>query len=120
MTEPDKTRQESGLTQKQYNAIDAILAGATDEEAAKRCGVSRQTVNGWKNNDPEFMAELNQRRELLREMHFAKLQSVIGKALQVLADELDSDFRMWRRDAAFYVLKTAGIYIKNASPKSPN
>ena len=44
MTEPDKTRQESGLSQAQYNAIDAILAGATDQETAKRCGVSRQAV----------------------------------------------------------------------------
>ena len=40
-TKPDKTRQKSGLTQKQYNAIDALLAGATDQEAANKSGVSR-------------------------------------------------------------------------------
>jgi len=43
MTEPDKTRHRSGLNQKQFNAIDAILSGATDQEAADYCGVSRQT-----------------------------------------------------------------------------
>jgi len=119
MTELDRTRQESGLTQKQYNAIDAILAGATDQEAAKRCRVSRQTVNGWKNNDPEFIAELNQRRELLQEMHFDKLQSVIGKALQVLADDLDSDIPQWKRETAFHVLKTVSVYLKHAKQKPP-
>ena len=51
MTEPDKTRQESGLSQAQYNAIDAILAGATDQETASRCGVSRQTVKERANGE---------------------------------------------------------------------
>ncbi len=120
MTEPDKTRQESGLTQKQYNAIDAILAGATDQEAAKCCGVSRQTVNGWKNNDPEFIAELSQQRELLREMNLDKLQSIIGKALQVLDNDLDGDHNLFRRETAFHVLNVASTYIKTARPKSPN
>ena len=116
MTEPDKTRHISGLSQKQYDAIDAILSGATDQEAADKSGVSRQTVNGWKNNAPEFIGELNRRRELMREMHLDKMQAVIGRTLQVLVDDLDGKYLQFKRETAFHVLKAASVYLKSARP----
>ena len=118
MTEPDKTRQKSGLIQKQYNAIDAILDGATDQEAAKRCGVSRQTVNGWKNNDPEFIEVLNRRREELWDTHLDQLRAMVGIAVQTLADDLASNYGLQiKREAAIHVLKAIGLYGKDARPK---
>jgi hypothetical protein len=80
--------------------------------------VTRQTVNGWKNNDPEFIAELNRQRERLREMHHDKLQVIIGKALQVVESELDNTARGWKREAAFHVLKTLSSHIKDVKIKS--
>ena len=118
MTKHDKTRQKSGLTQTQYNAIDAILTGATDQEAADRCGVTRQTVNGWKNNDPEFIAVLNQRRELLVDMYLDRLRAMVGRALQVLDDNMANSC-FFDRECAVHVLKAAGLYGKGARPKPP-
>ena len=53
MTANDKNRQ---LNQKQLNAIELLLQGGTDSEVAEAVGVSRQTVNEWKNHDPNFVA----------------------------------------------------------------
>ncbi len=50
------------LTRKQELAIAAILAGASDGEAAKAARVTRETVNRWRHADPQFAAELNRRR----------------------------------------------------------
>ena len=45
----DKTRQ---LSIEQQNAIDLLVQGKSDRETAEAIGVSRQTVNNWRNNDP--------------------------------------------------------------------
>jgi len=119
MTRHDRTRQKSGLTQAQYNAIDAIIAGATDQETADRCGVTRQTVNGWKNNNPEFIAVLNQRRELLWDMYLDQLRAMVGNALQILADYMADDSG-WRRECAIQVLKAVGLYGKDAARPRPS
>src|SRR5579884_1829578 len=50
------------LSVAQLNAIDLLVCGATDGEAAEAVGVSRQTVNTWRHHDPAFVAELNSRR----------------------------------------------------------
>ena len=121
MTEPDKTRQESGLSQKQYNVMDAILDGATDQETAKRCGVSRQTVNVWKNNDAEFREVLNQRRQELWETHLDQLRAMIGAAVQTLADDLAyNNGLMYKRESAIHVLKAVGIYGKDVARPKPS
>ena len=52
----DKTRQ---LSIEQQNAIDLLVQGKSDRETAEAIGVSRQTVNNWRNNDTVFIAELN-------------------------------------------------------------
>jgi hypothetical protein len=53
------------LSVAQRRAIDLLVAGATDGEAAEAVGVTRQTVNTWRNRDPIFIAELNRlRRDL--------------------------------------------------------
>ena len=120
MTEADKTRQKSGLTQKQYNAINALLAGATDQYAAKLCGVTRQTVNGWKNNDPEFIAELNQRREALCETYIDQVRAMAGEALKLAAKDLKGSYGCdFNLNRAVQLLKAIGIYGKGAIPKPP-
>ena len=119
-TKPDKTRQKSGLTQKQYNAIDALLAGATDQEAANKSGVSRQTVNGWKNDDPEFIEVLNLRREALWNMNLDQLRALVSPAVQVLTDHLNGNWG-WppQKEAAIHVLKAVGIYGKDVARPKP-
>jgi hypothetical protein len=55
------------LNDRQLLAIDAIVSGATDQAAADAAGVTRETVNRWSNNHPEFQAELNRRRKQLQD-----------------------------------------------------
>jgi hypothetical protein len=59
VTKPDKTGH---LTVAQENAIDALVLGKSDREAAEVAGVARQTVTGWRLHHPYFQAELNRRR----------------------------------------------------------
>lgn len=63
-TKIDEKRQASvsKLSDKHHIAIRELVSGKTDEEAAKSAGVSRQCLNGWKNGNPYFIAELSARR----------------------------------------------------------
>ena len=89
MTEPDSIRQE--LSTGQLNAIDRLVAGGTDSEAAEAAGVTRQTVNGWRNHHPYFRAELNRRRSELWGAAQDRLRDLLPRALDVLAEELEGE-----------------------------
>ena len=56
----------SQLTPQQETAIDLILAGKNDREVAESIGKSRSTINVWRNQDPLFMATLNNQRQQVR------------------------------------------------------
>ena len=105
MTKPDENGQ---LTDPQRLAIAELLAGATDEQAAKAAGVTRQTVNTWRNHDPEFAAELNRRRSELWEGHTDRLRTLVGAALGVVTDDLQNGDQEAKRQAAWAVLKLIG------------
>jgi hypothetical protein len=64
---------EQGVNDRWRLVIEAIVSGRTDEEAAKVVGVSRKTVNNWKNHNAVFQAELNRRRAELRSIMNDKL-----------------------------------------------
>ena len=54
--------QESiGLTIKQRQAIELIVAGRTDTEVAKEIGSARSTINRWRNQDQIFKESLEAR-----------------------------------------------------------
>ena len=57
------------LSPDQELAIASLMSGATDQEAAKAAGVSRETANRWRNHDPFFQAELNRRQQEIWESH---------------------------------------------------
>ena len=108
MTESDRT----GLTPEQELAIARLLEGATDAEAAEAAGVTRQTVNTWRNRNPVFMAELNARRRALWDAHQDRLRGLIGRALDVLAEDLTDDCQLFvarriRQAAAVQILRAA-------------
>ena len=79
------------LNEKQYKAIPLILEGMTDKEVAESVGVSRATVNTWKNQDPEFIAELNKERVAIQETIMKKQTDTVIKAYEVLNKALDSE-----------------------------
>ena len=95
------------LTVAQLNAIDQLIGGATDAEAAAAAKVSRQTVNTWRNYQPQFQAELNARRRELWAASADRLRSLVPAALAVLDSELALGTESALR-AAVTVLKLAG------------
>lgn len=115
MAKSDKTRQ---LRLAQRNAIELLLGGKTDQEVAEAVGVSRQTINSWRNKDELFRAALDARRQELWGAYVERLRQLIGRALQVLeADLLQDDDRRLRQSAAVHVLKCVGLYGANLEPK---
>jgi hypothetical protein len=73
------------LQPEQELAITELLAGKTDKQAAEAAGVSRETVNRWRNHDPFFQAELNRRQQEIWESHKMRLQSFIRDALGTIS-----------------------------------
>jgi hypothetical protein len=112
-TKPDITRHE--LTVAQLNAIDLLVSGKTDQETAEAVGVTRQTVNGWRNTNPYFQAVLNQRRVELWGVTVDQLRALLPRAVAVLAEELDGGND--RAGVALSILRLGGVDRTKASQK---
>lgn len=109
MAKPDKTLHI--LTPEQENAIDTLLTGATDQATAQAVGVTRQTVWIWRNENPEFIAELNRRRAAVWAGQTERLRALATKALGVLESDLENaDDPRLRQAAAVHILRAAGRY----------
>jgi hypothetical protein len=104
-TKPDRTGQE--LSVAQLNAVDLLVVGKTDQEAAEAVGVTRQTVNGWRNANPWFVAALNARRQDLWGVTVDQLRALLPRAVAVLAEELDGGEARGR--VAVDILRLAGL-----------
>ena len=113
MAKPDKTGQ---LTVQQENAIDLLILGQSDREAAEAVGVARQTVTGWRNENPDFVAELNRRRQEVWGSQVEQLRQLVAKAVQVLAEDLEDDDKALRQRAAIHILRAVGLYGADLSP----
>lgn len=77
------------LNEKQIKAIGFILNGLTDRETAEKVGVSRETVNTWRNKDYNFKAELNRQRNIITAALQDKQREILIKAYTVLEKSLD-------------------------------
>ena len=105
----------SQLTPQQETAIDLILAGKNDREVAESIGKSRSTINVWRNQDPLFMATLNNQRQQVRGSQLSRLNTLVSDAVDALQDGLhDEDIKV-RIVAAVHILKAAGVYGAEAS-----
>jgi len=103
------------LSTAQENAIDALILGNTDREAGEKAGVARETVTRWRNDNADFIAELNRRRSALWAASHDRLRSLVAKAVDVLEQALTvGDTR-----AAVEVLKATGTYGNIQPPNGP-
>lgn len=97
------------LTSAQLAAVDLVVLGKPDAEVAEAVGVTRQTVWGWRHYHPEFCAALNARRREVFGQAGDRLRVLLGKALDVLAHELDNQARdEWQVKVALKILDFAG------------
>ena len=116
-TKRDITRHPAdGLSVAQLAAVDALLAGATDAEAADAAGVTRQTVCVWRLHHPAVVAALNAGRRDLWERSADRLRSLVPKAIDVLEVQLGAALPDPR--TALDVLRLAGLADRGA-PLTP-
>ena len=113
-TKPDISRQKE-LSVRQANAIDLLLTGKTDSEVAKAVRVTRQTVNGWRNGNPEFMVELSARRVSLWEAQDDRIRDLVPQAVDLLRTKIQDG----NLAAAVQLLKSAGFYSGDRRPSRP-
>jgi hypothetical protein len=98
-----------GLTMPQLSAIDLLASGKTDKETAVLLGLSRTCITKWRLYSPEFQATLNRRRAEVWGAGIDRLRSLVPKALDALAEELEkADGPSWLK-AAVEVLKLAQL-----------
>jgi hypothetical protein len=79
------------LSPGQEIAIAALVRGTSVTIAAEEAGVARQTVSGWRNSDPAFIAAVNCARREVWEQEQDRVRSIRTRALEVIAAELDGD-----------------------------
>jgi hypothetical protein len=96
-----------GLTMPQMNAIDLLASGKTDKETAELLRLSRTCVTKWRLYDPLFQAALNRRRAEVWGSGLDRLRSLIPKALDALAAELEKADSPVRLKAAAEILRLA-------------
>lgn len=93
------------LSDKQNLAIMAIISGKTDEDAAEAAGVTRQTVNGWRNSDPAFRTALKNARAVI----WQKYQRTLQEALTAAIDTINDSVKAGDVKTAMWILDKIGI-----------
>lgn len=74
---------------KKIRMVDFYMQGKTDAEIGQEIGVSRETVNTWRNNDPEVIAEINKQIQAIGDRMRARLVKLTGKAFDLVDKKLD-------------------------------
>jgi len=115
MTESDRIRP-PGISDKQSIAIDALVSGALQWEAAEKAGVQRTTVTAWCNHNLAFKAERNQRRQDRVEAAGEQLQETLCAALVHLGEKV----REGDTGAAVTIVKAVGVgHLLDAARPGP-
>jgi hypothetical protein len=85
VTRPNPTKSDRAsmyrLNLKQEQALELTLEGRSDAEIAETVGITRQTVNVWRNRHPGFVAEVNRRRRQLAAKREAQLDILLNELL---------------------------------------
>ena len=79
------------LSPDQAAALDLLLTGQTITATAAKVGVARETVSRWRNGDPAFMGALNSALQSAHDAMTQKLLDARARAIDTLADLLESD-----------------------------
>ena len=114
-TESDRIRPPE-ISDKQSIAIDALISGNSQREAAEKARVQRTTVTAWCNHNFPFIAERNQRRRDRLEAAGEQLQETLCAALVHLGERV----REGDTGAAMTIVKAVGVgHLLNAVKPGP-
>ena len=84
--EPEPQDPLRELSPTQELALEALLAGKTQVEAAEEAGVARETVNRWLGRHPGFIAAYRQRRQARAAAAEEIAANLDRRAIEVVAD----------------------------------
>jgi hypothetical protein len=90
LSDIERLEETSGLSDRQYKALRALLVSPTVEQAAGACGLGVSTIRRYM-TQPEFADEYRRRRALLLTETVGGVVAMGGEALQVLQDGLKED-----------------------------
>ena len=113
-------RAHKDLSGKQEMALELVMCGINDGDIAKRVGVSRQTINTWRNHDENFRMLLAERREAARERHRDELSGLVSEAIGVMREAIREGDLLTRLWAAHAVLRMWGLQTTVSSEKQPS
>jgi hypothetical protein len=102
-------KHKRGPTLPQLSAIDLLVSGKNDTETAELLGLSRTAVTKWRLYDPVLQAALNLRRAEVWGAGIDRMRSLIQKALDALAEEMENKENPNRVKAALEVLRIAKL-----------
>jgi predicted DNA-binding protein YlxM (UPF0122 family) len=105
------------LEPKQEKAVEYMLAGISDSEIAKKLNVTRQTVNYWRNQDRDFIYELQMRRNQLWEGYRDELSDLYKLAVEEIKKSMKSKDPKIRLQLAMQILRLPALQenLKNKS-----
>ncbi len=115
-----KQNETSELTPQQEEAIEMIMQGKKTIEIAEALGVSRYTISRWRNEEPEFMVELNSRRMQIWERQRERLTKMIEKALGIVSQSMESADEKTRLIAAIAILRMPAVQTGLKPEKAQN
>ena len=98
-----------GLSDDQVRAIPLILEGKTDAQVGDALGKRRETINRWRNQDEQFIKELQVAREAYLDAQITALSAATPKVITVLQELLDSEDEKIRMQAATHLLKATAL-----------
>jgi hypothetical protein len=115
----DHAPLEAAITPRQQQALQALLAGSTDTEAAEAANVTRETVNRWRHRDANFVAALNEARTNLSQHFHDGLRALLPDALTALRDGLAADNINTRVRVAATLFRTLRDVGEPTGPTDP-
>ena len=110
-----------GFTERrQEMALELVICGMNDGDIAKRAGVSRQTINTWRNHDENFRMLLAERRVVLREQYLGELSGLVSEAIGVMREAIREGDMLTRLWAAHAVLRMLGLQAAVPTENQPS
>ena len=98
-----------GLNEDQIRAIPLIVEGKTDAQVGEAIGKSRETINRWRNQNRDFIRELEKTRKAYLDSQIIALSATSRKAITTLENLLDSEDEKIRMQVAIHLLKATAL-----------
>jgi hypothetical protein len=105
------------LSAQQQATIELVAAGKTDKQAAETLNLPVERVAKWRLYDPVFQAALNACRAEVWQASIDRLRSILPRALDTLAEELNRADNPDRCKLALDILRLAKL--PDIAPQGP-